>query len=285
MSDDDPCTTRTLTADDGSRVCFCSHGGHVLGWTPAGGIDRLWFSRSSTCGPGSAIRGGIPVIWPQFAEQGDGPRHGIARNRPWEVVETDNGPAGEARVLLRLRSDLETQAVASGPFTLTLLVSASGGELDLRLTACNDGDDPFTFTAALHTYLRVADSSASTLVGLEGRTAEQNDGSGPFHLPDGPLTVSGPIDVAVRNPPGTPLGKITVLDPTSGDLGVTADGFDSWVVWNPGAAAPSDVHPGGEREYVCVEPALLHPVVLAPGSSWTGGQLLQVRPDAARPTT
>jgi glucose-6-phosphate 1-epimerase len=259
-----------VTAGDGASVRLCAHGGHVLGWTPAGGQERLWLSRSTGCGPGTAVRGGVPVIWPQFAERGDGPRHGVARDRAWQVVHAATDAGGAATARLRLVSD-GTDTPFRHPFTLHLDVAAAGDALSMTLEAVNDGQEPFAFTAALHTYLRVSSTGAVAVHGLDGLTAEPNDGSAGF-LVDGPLRVVGPIDVAVDS---AGAREVVLDDPVLGAVALTAGSFGSRVVWNPGpGAAPGDVHAGGEAEFVCLEPAQLEPVLLAPGDRWTGWQRL-----------
>jgi len=268
-----PCTTRTVTGDDGAQVRFCAHGGHVLGWVPVGGRERLWLSRDTGCGPGTAIRGGIPVIWPQFSERGDGPRHGIARDRAWTVLTEGVPDDGRARVRLELRSDASTRVLLPHMFTLTLDVEASGSRLRTTLVARNDGVEPFDFTSALHTYLTVSSTGSALVAGLAGLTAAHNDGSGTTVLPEEPLAVVGPLDLAVAGV----RDEVRLLDPVLGDLVLEADGFGSRVVWNPGpVAVPGDVHADGEDEFVCLEPAQLDPVRLEPGASWSGTQLLRV---------
>ncbi len=268
-----PCASRTVTADDGARLRFCAHGGHVLGWVPAGGVERLWLSRDTGCGPGTAIRGGVPVVWPQFAERGDGPRHGVARDRAWSLLDEGTGEDGVARARLELRSDAATRALFPHPFTLSLDVEASGAQLVMTLAARNDGVDDLSFTAALHTYLRVSSTAAATVLGLEGRTAHDNTSGGQTRL-GAVLSPVGPLDLAV-DVDGAEGSQVRLVDPDLGDVRLQADGFDARVVWNPGAqAAPGDVHAGGEAEFVCLEPALLTPQVLPAGATWTGRQRL-----------
>jgi glucose-6-phosphate 1-epimerase len=204
---------------------------------------------------------------------------------------TDGGGAATAR--LRLVSD-GSDTPFPHPFTLHLEVVAAAGTMTMALKAVNDGQEPFAFTAALHTYLRVSSTAAVTVHGLDGLTAEPNDGSAGF-LVEGPLRVVGPIDVAVDLAGGEDGGEVggevggdlgggaagaaareVVLDdPVLGAVALTAGSFGSRVVWNPGpGAAPGDVHAGGEAEFVCLEPAQLEPVLLAPGGRWTGWQRL-----------
>ena len=99
-----------LTSSDGARAEFALDGGHVVSWTPAGQTeDRLFVSARSTYGPGNAIRGGIPVIFPQFGPFGALKQHGFARNRRWTVVDSSN--ESSANATLRLTDDAATRAL------------------------------------------------------------------------------------------------------------------------------------------------------------------------------
>ncbi|GAB6900510.1 D-hexose-6-phosphate mutarotase [Kineosporia succinea] len=256
----DPCTSQTLTSPDGAELVVCAHGGHVLGWTPAGGEPRLWLSPTAECGPGLAIRGGVPVIFPQFAGRGPLPKHGVARNRAWSVVES-----GAGTWTAKLTDDENTRDIWPYAFELELTARAAGQTLDLALTARNTDDRPWSFTAALHSYFTVGDP-ATTVGGLGGLTASDNADGSQQQL-DESLLALGTRDIAVEGAGG----PVTLDDSRLGRLVVTANGFPDRVVWNPGAGhGLGDVPPGGESGFVCIEPALLEPVELAPGSAWTG---------------
>ncbi|MBT0767508.1 D-hexose-6-phosphate mutarotase [Kineosporia sp. J2-2] len=256
----DPCSSQTLTGPDGAELVVCAHGGHVTGWTPAGGRGRLWLSPTAECGPGLAIRGGVPVIFPQFAGRGPLPKHGVARNRAWAVV--DSGPGHWAA---RLEDDEKTRDIWPHAFELVLTARAAGQTLDLELTARNTGDSAWDFTAALHSYFTVGDSGA-TIAGLGGRAASDN-ADGRTTVLDEVLRALDTRDVSVEGA----TGPVLLDDPELGRLTVTANGFPDRVVWNPGPGhGLGDVPAGGESGFVCIEPALLEPVELAPGSAWTG---------------
>lgn len=264
----DPCATTTVEASDGARLSARAHGGHVVGWAPAGGPERLWMSPLARCGPGEAIRGGIPVIFPQFAGRGPLPKHGVARDRAWQGVASP----GTGRWQATLRDDDATRAVWPHPFELTLTATAAADTLQTALTVRNTGDAPFTFTAALHGYLALGDPAA-TLHGLGGHVAEDNERDGRLlTVPATPLLATDRRDIAVRDVTEPVLLRDGVLGP----LVLTADGFADRVVWNPGPdAALADVPPGGAGGFVCVEAAQLAPVTVAPGGTWTGTQTLR----------
>jgi glucose-6-phosphate 1-epimerase len=260
---DDPCAPVEALGADGTVLRGCRHGGQVLSWRPGGGADRLWVSRDTGCGPGVAVRGGIPVCWPQFSDRGSLPKHGLVRDRAWALAGADRSGAA----LLRFTTTDDDASRQRWPhkFTLELTARATAAELEVRLTVRNTGPTAFAAAAALHAYLRTSDAGAVTVEGLAGCRAEDNSTGGVLLVRPGALRVGGPVDLAVRE-----VGHRVVLrDPGLGDLAVDADGFPDRVVWNPGLGrAPVDVHPVGEAEFVCVEPAALDPVHVAPGSTW-----------------
>ena len=59
-----------------------------------------------------------------------------------------------------------TRAVWDAEFRATLTVSVGGRQLDVELGVENTGASDFSFTCALHTYLRVFDSAAAQVIGL-----------------------------------------------------------------------------------------------------------------------
>src|SRR5688572_1103245 len=75
-----------LDGPDASRVEASAFGAHLLSWRYRG-RERLYLSPNASFGAGKAIRGGVPVIFPQFGERGDGPRHGFARTLTWDALD------------------------------------------------------------------------------------------------------------------------------------------------------------------------------------------------------
>lgn len=288
---DAPFTPLLLSAADGARASVLPYGAHLVGWTPApgtpGGSDeRLFLSERSEYRAGAAVRGGVPVIFPQFSDRVAGPgpslRHGFARTRPWRVVRTADAD-GAAVAVLELVDDAETRARWPHAFRAELVVRAAGPTLSIALAVENTGDAPFSFTGALHTYLRVGDAARARVRGLEHAAGEDNAAARAPLAPLGvPLGFGPEVDHLYPRVPGA----VTLDDPAfERATRVEHAGFGDVVVWNPGperAAALADLEPDGWRRFVCVEAVAAEPVVVAPGARWRGAQRLTAAPPGGR---
>lgn len=119
-----------------------------------------------------AIRGGIPVCFPQFGPWDLGPSHGFARILPWKFLPQESGttPSGDVFASFRLREDKETTETMwpGRKFLLTLVVTLSEAALSTNLAVENTGEIPLEFTALLHTYVRVPAIQDVTVSGLQG---------------------------------------------------------------------------------------------------------------------
>lgn len=262
-----------LAHPSGSSAEVHPHGAHVTSWIPAGGSEALFLSRAARFGPGAAIRGGVPVIFPQFAELGPLPKHGFARTAAWERVE-----GSDARAVLRLRDSEATRALWPHAFAAELAVELEACRIAVRLSVTNTDGSPFSFTGALHTYLRVADVRRAAVEGLRGvRYRDKLRGGGTYAEEDAELRMDGEIDRVYMDAPS----PLRVRDEAGGRTAlVRAEGFADAVVWNPGArnaASFPDMEAGEERVMLCVEAAqATDPIRLAPGERWQGAQVLEM---------
>lgn len=265
----------TLRSANGASADVYLHGAHVTSWKPARDQDeRLFLSERSEFRAGTAIRGGIPVIFPQFAAEGPLPRHGFARTSEW-TLDTVAKEDGDAVASLSLRDSAETRAIWNHAFLATLGVRVGGDRLAVSLTVENRGRAPLSFTGALHSYLRVFDVRDTTLVGLRGTKHRESGTPGSFAVETGDaLRLDGEVDRVYVNVPRT----LTLWEPER-SLEIGFDTFPDAVIWNPGstkAAALADLEPGGERHMVCVEAAAVQrPIVVAAGGRWSGTQLFR----------
>jgi len=261
-----------LRAPDGAAAIVLLHGAQVVSWQPAGGGERLFLSERSRFGQGASVRGGMPVIFPQFNERGALPRHGFVRTRAWQLMRSEVS-ADDALAVLQLADSEETRALWPHPFALELTVCVRNDRLDVELAVNNTGDSVFDFMAALHTYLRVAEVELARVAGLNGCRYEDFT-TGTMHV-DGAdaVRVMEEID-RIYYGVSAPL----VLSDAQRRLRIEAANFPEIVVWNPWrekAAAMADLAPADVRRFLCVEAALIEkPVLLAPGEHWWGRQTL-----------
>ena len=262
----------TLVADDGARADIALDGAHVVSWTPAGETEnRLFVSTRSHYGPGTSIRGGIPVIFPQFGKFGELQQHGFARNRRWSVV--DGASAGGAT--LRLADDNDTRAMWPHRFKLTVDVQVAGDTLSIAMHVVNTDTAPFTFTAAFHPYFAMQNAFDAHVDGLAGCAYRDALRDGAIDTErDASLVITGALDRVYYEAPDA----LIVRDSTR-TLHITKRGFPEAVVWNPGDAGTlgrDDFVPGDERHMLCVEAArIATPVMLAAGERWTGEQVIR----------
>lgn len=257
-----------LRAPDGAEATITLYGAHLVSWKTAPSPDavaapglnaaatqeRLFLSTLSALDGGRAIRGGVPVIFPQFAERGNGMRHGFARVSTWRVLESGEQDGAAFAVLGLNAGDLSPAHAGAWPhaFALTLRVSVQAQTLDLALEVRNTGTAAFPFAAALHTYYLVEDVEGVRIDGVQTET----------------LAITDKLDQMFER-----IGGQVTFDTGADKLTLQQTGFQDAVVWNPGAAdaaALADMEDEEYRRFVCIEPALLTPQVLEPGGSWRG---------------
>lgn len=266
-----------LVSSDGASAVITDYGAQVLSWTPAGGTERLYLSARASHAGGKPIRGGIPVIFPQFGTRGPLPRHGLVRTALWSLSAQRTGEDFALATWSLGESDA-TLAVWPHRFTADLTVSIGGSRLDVELTVENTGDAPLDFTAALHTYLRIDDIAQARLLGLASVDYLDQTNHGARRTQRGePLTLIGETDrIYLDAPP-----ELAVSEPGH-RFHIQSGGFSNIVVWNPwqqATAAIADMPPDGWRHMLCVEPAVVdEPIVLAPGETWNGLQTLTSQP-------
>jgi glucose-6-phosphate 1-epimerase len=259
---------------DGASAIATLQGAHLVSWTPAAGKECLYVSERSPFQAGLPIRGGIPVVFPQFADRGPLPQHGFARTQPWSLVGESEGEEG-ARVSFALESSPRTVALWPHAFRVELVATIGGPRLDVELRVANKGESDFAFAAALHTYLRMSEAAGARLEGLRGtRYVNRGESAVEVETRDA-VTAAAPIDRVYLGSPG-----VTRLEEAGRILRIEQRGFVDTVVWNPGAERTvrmPDMPAEGFRHMLCVEAAMFEPIRWAPGDAWSGGQSIVVQ--------
>ena len=264
-----------LATADGSRAEIYLYGAHVTSWIPAGGSEALFLSPKANFSPGLSIRGGVPIIFPQFGGLGKLPAHGFARNLTWELAESAPDHA-----TLRLRESEKELSIWQHKFGLEYTIRIGGNQLDLSLKVTNIDSASFEFTAALHTYLRVNDLRHTAVGGLKGVWfADRTNPS------TGIVREAAQKDEWLKFPSEVDSVYFDVVHPVQlvqdeQKTSVEKSGFADVVVWNPGpekCAASKDMQPDSYLEFVCIEAAAVEkPIRLSPGEGWVGMQRLAV---------
>ena len=258
-----------LHGPEGARASITPHGAQVLSWQAAGEPDhRLYLSPQAQYRPDAAIRGGIPVLFPQFGLFGELPKHGLVRMRAW----TPRPGPDPASLRLELEDDAASRAIWPHGFRLTLDVSLAARRLEVGLEVENTGETSFRFTVGLHSYLAVNDAAQLRLHGLTGlHYLDATQALRRVCDTASALALTGEIDrvyLDAREP--------LLLRESARALRIAQRGFEDVVVWNPGPEASLPDLPAGEYlRMVCVEAAsIARPVQLAPGERWRGMQSL-----------
>jgi glucose-6-phosphate 1-epimerase len=263
-----------IRSRDGACAIVTLQGAHLVSWEPAGAGEALYVSERSPFEAGRAIRGGVPVVFPQFADRGSLAQHGFARNLAWTFMGVEE-IGNDARASFVLESSAETMALWPHAFRLQLEVAVGGSRLQVELRMANTGTQPFSCATALHTYLRVSDAAKVGLTGLRG-ARYMNRGSNAVGVEERDIiTAAEPIDRVYFATPSA-----TSLDDSGRALRIEQRGFTDTVVWNPGrerTAQMTDMPPEGFRHMLCVEAASIDPLIeVDPGAKWSGVQAIVI---------
>ena len=148
----------------------------------------------------------------------------------------------------------------------------------MELRAENCGDQPLSYTGALHTYFHIAHINN---IGVEGcdQVSYFDKLSGLMQTQQGTITFQGETDRVYVDTTATTVIKDAGMGRS---IQIAKSGSRSTVVWNPGAEKAKKMPDFGDQEYtgmVCVEtanvslpelsPAQHDLVTLAPGQSHT----------------
>lgn len=262
----------------GDTATISLYGAQVLSWVTHQHGEQLYCSTLATAADGKAIRGGIPVCFPQFSGFGALPKHGFVRTMVWERSgEILSGKdADVAKASFVIGHNAQTRVYWPHAFALCLDVLLAKNTLEVVLRVRNTGTDALTFTAALHTYLAETDVRKSAVVGLEGQTYIDTTQRPHAHCVQTTpvLSIPGEVDSIYYDAPS----QLALHTNAQARLQLTMEGFNDAVIWNPGpelASALPDMTDCDWVKMLCIEAVQLqHPVSLAPGQEWAGKQQL-----------
>jgi len=266
-----------VTLKSPSSCCettITTHGATVVSWKVKS-VERLFVSRLAGDGvPGKGIRGGIPIVFPNFGPWECGPQHGFARGKQWKVESETSSSA-----VFVLSNDEETEKIWKHKFQLKYIVEIRDMELSTQLHITNNNaEESFDFTTLLHTYIRVPDVHTVKLSGFEKLpyldtiTKKQEEG-GVLGDIDG---LHENVDRVYANTPDTHI--IKCHDGTH--IVIVKENLPDTVLWNPWSVKAQEMKDFGDEEYtnmVCVEAGRIHQrKLLPPGETFKAGQVITV---------
>jgi glucose-6-phosphate 1-epimerase len=244
-------------------------GAQVLHAALGSGLELLYLSPLVDLYPNNPIRGGIPLMFPQFGDSGPLRKHGFVRDLQWNLV-AETQDAGYKNLSYAL--DIKATDFPEWPFDASLQLNArlSLQTLSIGLSVLNTGAQAFTFTGGFHPYFAISSRKDILVNGLEGLPFKDSfPGDNAYELNADALVerqYMGNADIRFYN--------------GSHWLKITASGFDSWMVWNPGSVGAtkiSDLPDEDWDRFICIEPIILaQPKTLSLGDAFYGEMVVSV---------
>src|SRR5579872_4550509 len=246
---------KAVVSLDGMTGEVVLQGAQVTRWDPAGKRPVIFMSPNSVFAPGTAIRGGVPLIFPWFGPHRtakEAPQHGFARTAPWRLTGVEQGAGGLA-LTFALASDDISSPFWPEPYRAAYTVTF-GRALSMSLSVQNRAKQPVVFEEALHTYFAVSDIAKVGISGLAGRTyIDKTDGMRRKTQQEPLVTLAKETDSLYLDTPSSRA----IEDPDwRRRIVIDSSGAASTVVWNPWAekgAAMRDLGDPAWRGMICVE--------------------------------
>lgn len=240
---------------------------------------------------GSApIRGGIPIAFPQFADEGPMKLHGFARESLWKIVgQTDNDSC-----LLELTQSESTKELWPFDFRLQYQVKLLPRGLQMQLSVKNTDQKDFSFTGCFHTYFRFEKTSSIELHGLDGTPYVDKADSRKEKVQDGTINAEKEANRSAQEA-GVEHGFVDRIYLNSGNEYKFVEGtktlytiehspnwtdttiYNPWLGDKQGDKGP-DFDDDGYQFTICCEPTLSarNAVTVKPGDTWEASQTIRV---------
>ncbi|CAM0876237.1 unnamed protein product [Alopecurus aequalis] len=302
----DSCAVK-MTVRNGSAAHLLLPSGLVTSYKPAmwhgAGMEVLHTTVGEGPGGRPVIRGGVSMdIRCVRGAAGDAPSS-WSPGRAWSLRDVRGGPTGSIEVEL-----VSVEPPGNGTAEARCVVTLSPEALSSELTVTNaaSSSSPVALSGAVSNHLRVSTPDATYAVGLQGsdyRSREPMLSEFSILPPDSarsqPLHWAKGLDMFLSGGGAAPVAQepdgeedddnkhltaelcriyshapreFTIIDRgRRNSVCLSRRGFEELYVFSPG----SKYEWYGKYAYVCVGPAMLKPVVLAPGATWQGAQCIR----------
>jgi glucose-6-phosphate 1-epimerase len=230
--------------------------------------ELLYLSPLSQIDTKQTLRGGIPILFPQFGNFGNLKKHGFVRDRNWKLLNEENNPNDlfvEYEYVIDKDHFLDWKYSAK----LNLKASVINNVFNITIQILNIGDSSFEFTGGLHPYFKIDSRSAIKINGLESTFFEDSFPEISFELSS---------DRVIERLYFT--NNDIYFYNGSDNLVIKSKGFDSWMIWNPGkegAKYINDLPNEDWNMFLCIEPIVQNvPVLLKPQEIFKGEFVIQL---------
>ena len=253
-------------------------GATITSWKSPRAEELLYLSPRTDFSGTKPLRGGIPLVFPQFSGLGPLPSHGFARTSTWVPKSSGVLPSGEVALILSLSSAGTSAALWPYPFEVELIVELST-KLKTSMRVTNKGTKEFSFHNAFHTYFGVSDITKVQVSPLGELTYLDNTAKRtPRRETQDVVTISSETDRVYVNAPH----EVVIRDNGLGrSLVIEKHNLRDCVIWNPWeerCKAIGDLPADAYQKFICAEPAnASEAITLAAGAQWECWQRLSYR--------
>ena len=224
-----------------ASVEITAQGAQILSYQQAEQPPIIWLSEQAEFNLEQSARGGIPICWPWFGAiernpqavqqmtQPDAPFHGLARQKPWQLISQF---IEQDRVGLVLALNTKNQPLAEWPHAalLQLSVTLTAHQLQLQLSTTNLGQQPIHISQALHSYFAVSDIQQVSVQGFADCAYIETLEDWQIRQQAGAITFNGETDRIYLQP----AAEIQLIDPVwQRKIQLSTSNSHSAVVWNP----------------------------------------------------
>jgi len=273
-------TIKLVHGRDKTTTCeIFLYGATVTSWKVSG-EEMLYLSPKSAMDGSKAVRGGIPICFPNFGPWKFGAQHGFARTSlDWRVHHPPqvDDETGDVKAAFLLKDTDTSRSTWNFQFHFLYTITLKENSLHLEVEVLNKGIEKLDLTFCFHTYFKVLDILECRLSNFKGLTYTDKtlSGSPLVQEKNDPLQLSDFTDRVYGNAPNS-----VVLSGIGGGrkIRLIKEGLADFVVWNPWDKNKlADMPEEDFKTFICVEAAQnSQRVYLDRDETWSATHILTV---------
>ncbi len=215
-------------------------------------------------------RGGVPILFPQFGQNGIYKKHGFVRDIDWNLI---NEEFKNDLIFIEYECNLNPDNKYNWEYKckLNYSVKYKNNLLELELKIKNTGSKSFSFTGGLHPYFKINSRKEISILGLND--LEYIDS---FPNIESPFNLNGESLIErlyISN------SNINFYNGTN-LLSLKSKGFDNWMIWNPGKDGSkliNDLPDNDWDKFICIEPIVMqNSINLISGEEFIGKLFIEL---------